>query len=708
MRVTLTLGQLLFYFVISAVVSQEAFAVEPEPAHITPYTMMFSPRKNGVRLEQQRIDFDLTKETVLRIGPYLLDETSVSMQVTREVGEFFDLEFGLATERKVGPIYVISFSWPVDYIATGTLEIIDDKGRSIWHRGVTAEDTAQWHGLLEEQNNNELFIRHQKEFETAVQGEKAKGNLEELKKKLQLAHPQKLSQIHQGSVYGLSHKGFFEIPIVQMTEPFRFCLSQDEVNSRLAVCSRRYQFERVGGRYNLAKTVRESVPRVLINDKQVNNKGSAIFLQNDIPIKFSAVLKNGAYFEFISHPKEISVVDMVRSADRKTIEIIGYGETPMAQINESTYADTVHGGLLNFMPTIGDLKKYWQVSLPVETPYIYLKGVGGAPFRQSFNFNNIPPETARTKLLDKTPKSTYGSHLWVKGTVTPDMQLSADGGVMVERTSPTEFRWALPTPEKGVYNTGILNVNDGHEIWRTQFDIFRGYPFEFSARLSGVVTSDFTLILLGEVAGQYWFEDIFGWQNFKYSNQRWGVAAKYFNAMTGTSNTITKPGVTNLRELQVANFDLKYRLSPGVWGRDPTVGAILSGQTITYGFDDPGDQVPHVTYKIPVVGAGVFWARSMPKIFDDFFNILPILRYPKWVDWEFLYYPFALQAHQKSNGIFSMNFHGKIQWTKRFFGEMGFGLKNFSFDDTTSADTLRQLHSQLLLAYGTLGLGFNF
>lgn len=706
MKTSSTLAQLAFAFISFFLVTAPLSASEPS-TKMTPFTMLLNPLRNGIRLEQQRIDYDLTKETVLRIGPYLLDESSVSMQVSRETGEFYSVDFGLEMTRQVGPLYIVSFKWPIDYMTSGVIEIVDDRAQSLWRRNLSKEDLTEWANMLAEQNNRELFERRRAEKEKELLEEKSKLTIEQIRQKLQLAHPQQLSQMHQKTSFGLAHRSFFEIPIMQLTTPFRFCLSEDVTDSRLALCSRRYNFVREANRYRLMAVGETVQPRVLINDKPVTNKGTAIFLQNDIPIKFAAVLKNGTYFEFVSHPKEISIVDISQTDNKKNIEIIGFGETPMGTDGTETFADTVYEGLLNFMPTIGDLRKYWHVSIPAEAPYVYLKGVGGAPFRQAFNYNQLPPENARTMIAPSTTKSTYKSHVWVHGQVNPEMKLSADDTEVV-RDSPTDFSWYFPAPEKGVYNTGVLNVNDGKNTWHSQYDIYRGFAAEMSARLSGVVTQDLTVIMLGELAGQYWFENIFGWENYKYSSQRWGVAVKYFQAFSGLDQNSKIADTANMRAIETGNFDLKYRLTPGIWGRDPTLGVIASTEVITYGFELNSNKTTNVIYRVPLAGGGVFWARSMPKIFDDFFNIVPFMRYPKWVDWEFIWYPVTLRANQKSDFIFNMNFHGKIQWTKRFFGEAGFGLKDFSFEDTTSSDVNKHLRAGLVIAYGTVGLGFNF
>lgn len=690
MRTALTLV-LLYFCLISARLTHAADEYEvrlrgdalKQKKSTSPYTLFFEPQKNGVSLENQRIDYDLTKETELRLGPFILDESQVSMQMTREQGEFFEVEFGFETVKKYGPIYVLSFRWPTEFLQEGVLEIINDRAESLWQKTMTKKELDDWQSVLNGQVENKAL-------------QKVKNDSKEIKEKLNISRPQNLSKLHLRTQYGLAHKGFYEIPIAQISEAFRFCLSSDKYGSRLALCSRRYKFVREGGQYVIQKVNKEITPTVLINDKPVTLKGSAIFLETKVPIKLSAILKSGVYFEFVSHPKDVRMMDMVQNNETQKVEVIGYGDAPVSEVTESFYADNVYWGFLNFMPTIGDLRKFWRSEFSIGAPYLYLKGQGGAPFRQNFEYEDLPTVKARIELSDKTTKSTYDSHVWVTGKVDPEIKVDADDA-QVKRLSDNEFKWEFPAPEPGVYNKSFLNVYEKDKKWKAAYEIYRGFPAEFGLRMTGILTNNFTLILMAEAAGQYWFEDIFGWDNYTYSKQRWGVSAKYFEAIKGTKNSLSK--------LAAGNFDIKYRFTPGIWGRDPTVGLIASALNLDYGFKD---DLGRVAFSVPVVGGGMFWARSMPRVFDDFFNLVPFMRYPKWVDWEVVAYPLTLREKQRSNYMFTMNFHGKIQWTQYFYGEGGFGVKNLSFSDYHFGDPNKQLNPKLGILYSQVGLGFNF
>jgi hypothetical protein len=219
--------------------------------------------------------------------------------------------------------------------------------------------------------------------------------------------------------------------------------------------------------------------------------------------------------------------------------------------------------------------------------------------------------------------------------------------------------------------------------------LFRGYNGEFSLRLAGVVSADLQLNLLGEMAYNQWFETLAGWNNYYLSNQRWGVSARAFAPLkTFTPKGSTEQALT----LKLATVDLKYRFNPGLWERDETWGAILGVEDITI-------NNIHGAFG----GGGIFWARSMPEIFDRIFNWFPFMSYPKWVDMEMVYYMVPLDSKIKpgSSSTYAINFHGKIMWSKMFFGEAGFGLKTYDYETDTQNIRLQAL-------YGTAGLGFNF
>ena len=109
----------------------------------------------------------------------------------------------------------------------------------------------------------------------------------------------------------------------------------------------------------------------------------------------------------------------------------------------------------------------------------------------------------------------------------------------------------------------------------------------------------------------------------------------------------------------------------------------------------------------PLVGLGLFWARPMPRIFDSILNVVPFLRYPKFVDMDFVYFlPSSiadLDSQVTADNNWALNFHGKILWTPQLFAELGTGVKQYGFIDFNARQQV-----SVTLAYLTVGLGYSF
>jgi hypothetical protein len=83
------------------------------------------------------------------------------------------------------------------------------------------------------------------------------------------------------------------------------------------------------------------------------------------------------------------------------------------------------------------------------------------------------------------------------------------------------------------------------------------------------------------------------------------------------------------------------------------------------------------------------------------------MRYPKWVDLDFVYYPIALRANQTLNYMAAVNFHGKVQWSKTFYGEAGFSLMDFDYNDKNSVNP-KFPPRPIVFGRPTIGVGINF
>jgi hypothetical protein len=218
-------------------------------------------------------------------------------------------------------------------------------------------------------------------------------------------------------------------------------------------------------------------------------------------------------------------------------------------------------------------------------------------------------------------------------------------------------------------------------------EVYRGAPLDLGVQYT------ISRLNSANVAGQninfnYWFDDFLGWTNSPLLRLRLGVYGKYFQTKKSKAAEEIK-----LSKLESANIGLKYRFTPGIWGRDESFGLLSEIQKLDYN-----------SASYTMFGPGIFWARTMPKLFDDILNYIPFLNYPKWVNAEYIQ---LLALPSKLNdrfvGGYNLNFYGKIMWTPFVYGDLGFGVKSYHLLDVKSSkDTL------LKLSYLTIGLGVNF
>jgi hypothetical protein len=383
---------------------------------------------------------------------------------------------------------------------------------------------------------------------------------------------------------------------------------------------------------------------------------------------------------------ELSVI----ASQSNSIRIIGFDTPPNQEyeiLNEGSNSGWIEA--IGFQSTIKDPRVFWTTQVSKEGSVLYFPGRGGGLFRQKLELRGIPTAEVRPYLSTGTHPGTYLKDPVLHGQRSTRIGMTSipgGGEVNVNKQNPRNFDWRFNAREKGEVNRSYLGLGLGQQKTKAYFELYRGYANELSARLSGILTSGEGMIM-GELAFNHWFENIFGWESYWGSHLRWGASAKYFKSLTPL-----KFSATSSASLDSSTVDLKYRFSPGLWTREESMGVMASYQSVTF------DKLV-----APMVGVGWFWARSMPKVFDDLINYLPLMGYPKWVDMEFIYYGSSLDSKIKMDVNYSLNFHGQVLWKKSLFGEAGFGVRRFAFSNA-GINQKAELNS----FYGTVGLGLKF
>nr|BFD61755.1 hypothetical protein BdHM001_04360 [Bdellovibrio sp. HM001] len=459
-------------------------------------------------------------------------------------------------------------------------------------------------------------------------------------------------------------------------ERFRFCLRSEVGKGYASICSQWYGVEIKDGQAQIGVTKSEATARVIFQNEEGKLQGSEEVAVGT-PVQFLATLTSDATYEFVSEPVMPVVRDMIES--EKAGQVTLTAELPRPLKVDSTIIQGEQYGtvtrILGFESTIGAPKDLWQADLPQKNTRLVIPGKSGGVFVYGLEIADPPRQKDRRFISYRAPKGTYSSRDQVP---VRDIE---------DKVTP----WHFDVPQKFAMNTVLLEVPGEKANHKAYMEIYRAGAGEASLRLTGVVTSESDYVVLGEGHVSWWFNDLFDWQNYYLSKQRWGVSAKYFTSLTKLPASTAGGGSEDVN-LNVADVDLRYRLTPGLWEKDETLGVILAYEAMSLGDTN-----------VPKMGAGLFWARSMPRVIDYWFSKLPFMNYPKWVDMEFIKYMSSTDSDITLGDDYVLNFHGKVLWTSSFFGEAGFGLKNYYYEKKSDGSG-----AKLTTFYGTVGLGLNF
>lgn len=649
--------------------------------------MRFEIVGDGVDLGPIELDFDLESQNSLRIGDIHINAKTLDVQLGL-VEDLSPVLLPFMTEDERADSYLI-MKWPEALLTEGVVEAISQSGRVLWKIDASKSEIMKW-----------------KDFQGEIRARAAdkirKGELDELP--IMTATWAYKSFLRNNNEF------------VNAPEPFRFCITQvaDEGQSRL--CMPYMEFIKKDRKWFIQKTPEPIRPaRVILSQKESPLKVRRV-IRPGTPIQFLADLSEGHIYQFSSKPPQINIMELVRVVNQG-VKVVGHGQVPSrAHQVLNPAVKNVLISAIGWGATIGDFREFWETRFPENEPTLFFRGPGGGLFRQDYKIKRLPREELRPYLHRRTLDGTYVDGKKLYGIKATKTQVSSkENEVTLVDGAPDEFIWKFGAKKRGELNASRVQIRDGKEYFKAYTEIFKGYPGEASFRMPLILGTGGNFLAAGEFAANYWFDTVGGWSNYFLSNQRWGVGAKYMQTLTQVkinSKNIENPEFNReySAPLKTVALDLKYRLQPGLWNQDETVGLILGYNNANYDF-----------FKGNMLGVGAFWARSMPKVFDDLFNKLPFMRYPKFVDMEYIYYVQSLDTSTvnlkhigaNSSGNWSLNFHGKIHWKKSIFGEAGFGIKSLDYSFRNKGDdgqntSVSSLGFRFALFYGTFGLGYQF
>ncbi len=615
--------------------------------------LLFAPEDNKIGLRSPQIKWEMVNGKAINFGGLTVDGTKIEFKLSQQSKKSGFFGGG-------GKSTTISFGWPTKMVKPGQLEVLDAVDKVLWSYDVRDHDVDLWQRQFRSNEKSPLLE-------------------------------------HRESMIGFADVNLKSFPFLTSQTPFKYCLRNATAeNENIRICSPLYSVVQNGNLLSIKVKKSSLAGGVRVEKVDVGERGIVTFPAGkaiNVVIRFAS----GANIEFRARPPVITLLDMVGSRDGTQIILVGRGTKPMGKIKDlivpstSLWAETGVGR-----------EVVWQMIVSQEYPLVRALAAWHIPFTYLFKFKKLPNEEDRVFISSRTAEGTYINGTTIHGYAPSGSSVTSRES-SVKTKNDNLFNWTFLARDTGQLNHSRLLISKGKEgdqQWVSHYELYRTYASEASLRLTGLISADQKIILLGEIAAGHWFENLLLMDNYYLSNQRWGLNAKYFRSLASVA---TSDGAISTFNSLTA--DARFNLTPGLWNRDQLVGLIFGVQHLEYtqtGKDQSGVSQTFVGDS-ELMGVGLYWARTMPKIFDDVFNFVWLLRHPKYVDVDFIYYPLSLTPNIDPGTTFNLNIHGKVFITKEFFAEAGMSVKGMGISDNTTGAS-----PDSIFASGTGGLGYIF
>lgn len=470
------------------------------------------------------------------------------------------------------------------------------------------------------------------------------------------------------------------------SERVEFCLSNRNGEEHLRICLPKY-YARIENNTVFLKKIRMNYENFAIFNSQTSASNTVSFKSNQL-IRIDIQNSNGFSLDTRTKFNAKDIVDIIKNQEG---DLTILSRQPLAEATSETayslYSKNENSifDVIGFSDSIGHFKPLFKYKNVIDKSTIKLTNNLGLSANLDLSPFDFSKQTDRPRVdQDEFQISSYKKEKQMSLITSDSISYEESSSIQLLNNSPM---WTIKRERLNIYNENLLPYKFNNQRFIASHLAYRTYPGQASARFSNTLTADSEQLISSEVNIQYWFENVFGWQSYYLSEQRWGIDAQYFKSLNKFSISDIKSNYEN------TSVNLKYRLSPGVWNYDETLGILVGYQNFSL-----------LNTRFPMAGFGIFWSRSMPKSIDDLLNYIPLLRKKKWVNVDLTYYNTPLdkdKVAKKQN--YKLNFYGKILWTDRFFTEVGFGMRTHDLE-------IKSSETELLFQtyYGALGFGLDF
>ena len=423
--------------------------------------LLFAPEDNGLQPDNPQIKWDIDASgKKINMGGLKLNSSQIYLKLdqTKRSSSPEDIR----NDAK-GPTSVInmSFWWPAVLTKDGTVSIESvSNGVVVWSQNVNEEMRADWRKKVVRYKNTYL-------------------------------------KIHDGSTWGLTDLPAKALHAFRQGAPFKVCLSkQNSEIERVKICTSPYSFQKIaGGRTQVVPVKQTFDANVFLKDKAIGKSGLINApLGKDFALK--VVFADGPSIEIASQPHALDLLDVVLSKDGREIVLTGRNSQPLGK------KKIIEKPEMHFWaPTGVQQDTVWQVAMPKDAPTIRILGAFNLPFTFLFRFEKLPTENDRVFIKESASTGTYVSEPILFG-YSRKSQVVQSTESEVEKIDDHHFEWQFAAPKQGDRNRSRVTLlgsdKDPKAKWIAHHSIYHGYPFEMSARLTGVLDTNAQVIILAK------------------------------------------------------------------------------------------------------------------------------------------------------------------------------------------------------------------
>lgn len=657
---------LLLFFLFSRV----SLALETDISKIYPLpdgAMLFPIENNFINVRGPFFRYDIRKSSYIRIGEVMFDPNMVKMELNR-------IGLVLPVDKEYRYLELFGFYWPRQLVPHGEILVKRFDGKIIWQGNLNEETFRLWRKDIEQLEAGKPL---EKQYVAVRLGQRNK--------------------ILRGANFGFT--GGSDI-LRLMEKPFRFCVNLKQGEDGTELCSAwliyhggviqqnfmvRSLEDNNGTLFQTRDSGRISVLRAII-DGQESSLDDELSISSQKYNKVSIESPQGFHVRYWGKSPKMQVQEVVKVGNQIVLQ--GFDDLPYGAQYYKEVPDILRKTL--WLDTIDPQRSEWWMALPEGSKSFPASTFSGVT-SYILEYSQIPEIKSRPIMVGAKPRGTYRDRINTIVTAEdPSTKMLQDDQPLPE-DQPGLYRWDVADIRKFAWNEYTLKVKTDGGGGVATYRVYRAPSTDVGFRVQGLLTDslDAGLFLEGHIGK--WFEDIFNIHHPKWTYQRWGLGLRWAQTVIGVPSFF-EDGSKQLTEMRFFNLDFKYRLTPGVWGLQEAFGPILSFQSMRV--DD---------FQDVALGVGAFWSKSFPQVFSQMIDWIPIFDYPKWVDMEFIYYAYPLQQNVVLLPTFNLNFHGKINWSERFFGDLGFGIKRYQVRDLEQTT-----ESGLVFLYGAIGGGMSF